>query len=59
MFIKGTIIEFFDKVKVDDTSEAVNYILTKLNLKVGDVRHTEKYVQLRIAVKTLKSKFKL
>lgn len=45
MFTKREIIELFDKAKVDDTSEAVNYILTKLNLKVEDVMHTEKYNQ--------------
>lgn len=57
MFTKREIIELFDKAKVDDTSEAVNYILTKLNLKVEDVMHTEKYNQLRTAVQNLKSKF--
>lgn len=59
MFTKGEIIELFDKARVDDIRKAVNYILTKLNLKVGDVMHTKKYDQLKVAVKTLKSKFKL
>lgn len=59
MFTKREIIELFDEARVDDISEAVNYILTKLNLKVGDVMHTKKHDQLKVAVKTLKSKFKL
>lgn len=59
MFTKREIIEHFHKDNVNDINETVNYILTKLNLKVEDVIHTEKYDQLRVAVKTLKSKFKL
>lgn len=59
MFTKREIIELFDKDKVDDINEAVNYILTKLNLKVEDVMRTKKYDQLKVAVKALKSKFVL
>lgn len=62
MFTEREIIEHFHKDNVNDINETVNYILTKLNLKVEDViqrTETEKYDQLRIAVKTLKSKFKL
>lgn len=59
MFTKREIIELFNEAEIDDINKAVNYILTKLNLTVADVIHTKKYDLLKVAVKTLKSKFKL